>query len=191
MQNPFKRQPEFDDMLVNVLKKDPKAHLLLHSEPLEDHIFLTRLQKLGGEKSRIHFIPVQPHHKLMALYALSDVILDSYPAGGCTTTRESLEVGGLVVTLPARYIGSRWTLVYYSIISVLDLVAKDENEYVELAVRLGTDLNYCKEVRSKIQNNMYKMWCQIDAVDVWSSILERIARFNRDKDNTLPQQDEL
>ena len=77
------------------------------------------------------------------------------------------------------------------IIGVLDLVAKDENEYVELTVRLGTDLNYREEVRSKIQNNMYKMWRQTDAVDAWNSILERIARFNRDKDNTLPQQDEL
>ena len=66
---------------------------------------------------------MQPHHKLMALHTLSDVILDSYPAGGCTTTRESLEVGGLVVTLPARYLGSRWTLAYYSIIGVWDPVA--------------------------------------------------------------------
>ena len=121
----------------------------------------------------------------MPLYALSDVILASYPAGGCTTTRESLEVGGMVVTLPARYLGSRWTLAYYSIMGVLDLVAKDENEYVETAVRLGTDLNYREKVRFKIQNNMHKLWRQTDAVDEWSKMLERMARFDRNNHDEL------
>ena len=51
----------------------------------------------------------------MALYSLADVVLDSYHAGGCTTTREALEVGALVVTLPAKYLGSRWSAAYYTI----------------------------------------------------------------------------
>ena len=41
--------------------------------------------------NRVHFIPCQPHNKLMALYNLSDVVLDSYYAGGCTTSREALD----------------------------------------------------------------------------------------------------
>ena len=45
-----------------------------------------------------------------ALHVVSDVVLDSYPAGGCTTTREALELGKAVVTLPAKYLGARWSL---------------------------------------------------------------------------------
>lgn len=40
--------------------------------------------------TRVHLLPVQPHHRLLALYALSDVVLDSLPTSGCTTTREAL-----------------------------------------------------------------------------------------------------
>ena len=47
-----------------------------------------------------------------------------YSAGGCTTTRESLEVGAVVVTLPAPYLGGRWSLAYFQQMGVLDTVAK-------------------------------------------------------------------
>ena len=56
----------------------------------------------------VHFLPAQPHHRLLALYSLSDAVLDSYPACGCTTTREALALGAPVVTLPHNYLGSRW-----------------------------------------------------------------------------------
>jgi predicted O-linked N-acetylglucosamine transferase (SPINDLY family) len=57
------------------------------------------------------------------LYQLSDVSLDSYPAGGCTTTREALALGSPVVTLPHKYLGSRWSKAYYDIMGMKELVA--------------------------------------------------------------------
>ncbi len=143
MQVPFKRQPEFDAMLVAVLQRDPRARLLLSApsvnpkEKAPDGIHSARLRRAGADMSRVHFVPIQPHHRLMALYRLADVVLDSYPASGCTTTREGLLEAG--VTLPAKYLGSRWTLAYYNIMGVTDLVAHDQDDYVAKAVRVATD----------------------------------------------------
>ena len=110
MQKPFKLHPEFDALVAGILLRDPHAKIILHEEKRESNksIFYNRLSSAGCDMERIFFIPAQPHHKLLALYELSDVILDSYPAGGCTTTREVLELGKVVVTLPAKYLGSRW-----------------------------------------------------------------------------------
>jgi predicted O-linked N-acetylglucosamine transferase (SPINDLY family) len=47
--------------------------------------------------------------------------LDSYPAGGCTTTREALELGKAVVTLPAKLLGGRWSLAYYALLGCGEL----------------------------------------------------------------------
>ena len=90
MQKPFKLMPEFDDFVAGVLQKDPTGRVIMHEESSEDNrmIFIERLTKAGCDMERVHFMPVLPHHKLMALYVLSDIILDSFPAGGCTTTRE-------------------------------------------------------------------------------------------------------
>merc|ERR1712232_566033 len=100
MQKSFKFQPEFDNMLCNILQQDPHGRHILHQPDHSQHTFDTivnRLAYAGCDFDRIHFVPVQPHHKLLALYSVSDVILDSYPAGGCTTTREILEMHKPVV----------------------------------------------------------------------------------------------
>jgi len=133
-----------------------------------------RLKKVGIPMDRVHFIPAQPHHRLMALYKISDVILDSYMAGGCTTTREALEIGSVIVTLPAKYLGGRWSLAYYSIMGVLDVVAKDKADYVDLAVRMGTDKNARAEVRGKILKNVHKLYFKTAAVDAWTRIIKRM-----------------
>ena len=110
----------------------------------------------------------------MALYKLSDVILDSYYAGGCTTTREALEIGALVVTLPAKYLGGRWSLAYYDIIGVMDLVAKDREDYINMAVELGTNCEKRNEIREKVLNNMHKLFYQQSAVDSWVEVFQRM-----------------
>ena len=37
------------------------------------------------------------------------------------TTREALKAGALVVTLPAQFLGSRWSLAYYGIMGATDV----------------------------------------------------------------------
>lgn len=90
MSKPFKRHPELDAMLAAVLAADPDGRLLLHevASPYNQRIMHERMRAAGANMSRVHFVPLQPHHRLLALYTLSDVNLDSYPQGGCTTTRE-------------------------------------------------------------------------------------------------------
>jgi protein O-GlcNAc transferase len=176
MQKPFKRHPEFDYMLKSILEKDPQSRILLHgdSQPHIHKIMLDRFKHINADTTRVHFIPVQPHYRLMALYILSDVILDSYYAGGCTTTREALEVGCSIVTLPTNYLGGRWTYGYYNIIGITDMIATTKEDYVNKAVRLGTDKEYNQEMKEKILKNTHKLFYQQSAVDAWDNIFMNI-----------------
>jgi len=123
MSKPFKLHPEFSNFVTGILRADPNARIILHDADIPEHqrIIRRRLETAGVNsiefKQRVHFVPVQPHHRLLALYELSTVVLDGYPAGGCTTTREVLELGKAIITLPAKFLGSRWTLGYYNILN--------------------------------------------------------------------------
>ena len=146
MQKPFKFAPDFAAMLVEMLAHDPDARLLLHDEirggaheVMARHLRREAIRLGVGLRERVHWVPEQPHYRLMALYRLADVVLDSYFAGGLTTTREALEVGAMIVTLPSTYLGSRWTAAIYNIMGFDDLVAKDPHDYVQIAVRAATD----------------------------------------------------
>ena len=172
MQKPFKRHPEFDHIVKAILDKDQNGRVLLHGDnmPHISKIMEDRFINIGVDITRIHFIPCQPHHRLMGLYMVSDVILDSYYAGGCTTTREAFEVGGAVVTLPTDYLGGRWTYAYYNIIGIRDMIAETKEEYVDIAVKLGTNTEYNNEMKTKILDNVGKLHYQQSALDAWDKI---------------------
>mmetsp|Transcript_15295 Transcript_15295/g.18564 ORF Transcript_15295/g.18564 Transcript_15295/m.18564 type:complete len:652 (+) Transcript_15295:140-2095(+) len=178
MQKPFKRHPEFDEMIASILQNDPDGVVILHDLYLPsevNHLKITeRLEKAKADLSRIHFLNTLPHHVLMGLYTASDVVLDSYPFGGCTTTREAIEVGSIVVTLPSEYLGGRWSLAYFNQIGVLDSVASSKNEYVDLAVQFATNKDRQKELKKKILNNSHKLFKNKHPVKAWEQVLTQI-----------------
>ena len=176
MQKSFKRHPDFDMMLKGIMEGDGDARLILHRGDNDetDEIIRGRFRNIGMDLSRIHLIDAQPHHRLMALYILSDVNLDSYHAGGCTTTREALEVGGLVVTLPTNYLGGRWSLAYYNIMGLMDLVTTSREEYVNVAVGLGRNPERRRELKDKILGCVGNLFHRDEAVDAWDSAIERM-----------------
>ena len=65
---PFKRQPALDEMLAAIQRADVQARLLLHDIESSDvkQLMLRRLRDEGADMDRVHFLPAQPHHRLLA-----------------------------------------------------------------------------------------------------------------------------
>lgn len=178
MQKPFKLHPEFDPIVCGILQKDPQGWAVMHEadNPSNQATLRGRLQHAGCDLERTVFLPAQPHHRLLALYRDATVVLDSYPAGGCTTTREVLELGKSLVTLPARLLGGRWTLGYYNNLGFQEstkeaLVASTPEEYVELAVALGTNPVLRETVETDIRRCVPRLFHRQEAVQAWQDIL--------------------
>ena len=164
MQKPFKVHPVFDDVCKRILDRDPTGILILH-EPTEEENQLIFKMRYASHADRVFFLPHLSHEILMGLYKHSDVVLDSMYAGGCTTTREALEVGAPVVTLPTKYLGGRWSLAYYTIMDYMELVARDEDHYVELAVTVKTE--HKEAILERVSNLFYRQ----EAIESWTQVL--------------------
>jgi predicted O-linked N-acetylglucosamine transferase (SPINDLY family) len=169
MQKPFKLHACFGNMLQKILDEDPECIIILHAGA----------ERWNLDNKRVVFLNPLPHHELLALYREADVVLDSYYAGGCTTSREAFEMNSVVVTLPAKYLGGRWTLAFYNILGVTDAVALDKDDYVRLVVTIGRDDTLRNSIKSKIAKNIHKMWRCEKAVDNWSNALLNIAKGNK------------
>ncbi len=74
--------------------ESPQARLILHAidKDAGRATVLQRYERAGIDLTRVDWLPVLPRTRLLALYHLADVVLDSYYASGCTTSREALEV---------------------------------------------------------------------------------------------------
>jgi predicted O-linked N-acetylglucosamine transferase (SPINDLY family) len=182
MQKPFKVFPEFDELLCGILGDDPKGHAILHKETQTGHTdkFIQRLKTAGCDMDRVHFVSPQPAHMLMALYNTATVLLDSYPAGGCTTTREALELGKAVVTWPARLLGGRWTLGLYNTIGLdanaqTRVIADSKEEYIAKAIELGTNKKLRQDVEKHIIEAVPNLFGREEAVEEWEKIILRVS----------------
>eukprot|EP00984_Skeletonema_dohrnii_P012431 scaffold5043_cov117-Skeletonema_dohrnii-CCMP3373.AAC.2 len=186
MQKPFKFHPEVDTLFCGIMTKDPDGWLVLHQEVSQDNqeVFEKRLKRAGCDLSRIVFLKQQPHHRLLALYREAAVVLDSYPAGGDTTTREVIEMSKPLVTLPARLLGGRWSLGYLSNIGLKEdtkraLIASTPEEYVDLAVQLGTDDTLREAVEADLRECSSNLFHREEAVSAWQEMFLEISPYQR------------
>ena len=105
---------------------------------------------MGQVMDRTTILPWLQDGDFINLIAVSDVMLDTTHFSGYTTSLEAFAVGTPVVTLPGEFQRGRHTLGFYKEMGLMDCVAASREEYVDLAVRLGTDTAFRETITGKI-----------------------------------------
>ena len=113
---------------------------------------------------RIEFLPRLSRDEFMNAMAVADVLLDTLHFGGGNTTLEALAFWTPVVTLPSEFLRCRLTEGFYKKMGVLDCVAHSPQEYIDIAVRLGTDPNYRQQVKDRILATNHVLYENLAAV---------------------------
>ena len=153
-QSPFKLHPEFDEILGGILRQDPDGQLVLSHKPQTRGEQLLRQRfatTMPDVLDRIHFVPSLDYFRFLNLNAIADVLLDPIHFGGGNTSYEGLAVGVPIVTLPSNMLRGRITYALYHQMGVMDCVVDSAKEYVDLAVKLGTDAEHRAAMSAKIK----------------------------------------
>jgi len=85
-------------------------------------------------------------------FAGVDIALDNYPYNGVTTSCESLYFGVPVVSLYGRNGVSRSGLSLLGTLGLGELAASTPEQYVEIAVALGSDLSRLERLRASLRS---------------------------------------
>jgi protein O-GlcNAc transferase len=152
-QNLIKLHPDFDEVAGGILRGDPRGVLVLGwgLAPQWKELLRRRFAAtLPDVVERIRFLPRLNRPEFLNFMAVSDVLLDPIHFGGGNTSYEGLALGAPIVTLPSRFLRGRITFALYKQMGMLDCVVHSPQEYVELALRLGTDKSYRDQVRDRI-----------------------------------------
>jgi len=80
-----------------------------------------------------------------------DIALDNYPYNGVTTTCEALYFGVPVISLYGRHGISRSGLSLLGALGLGELAASTPEQYVEIAVALGSDLSRLEQLRGSLR----------------------------------------
>jgi predicted O-linked N-acetylglucosamine transferase (SPINDLY family) len=171
----FKFHPDFDHVMLQILKGDPMAKIVLLEGkfPYWKEIVLNRLKRKSPEVlSRIHWLPALSRSEYIEMLACMDVLLDPFPFGGGNTTLEALAVGTPVVTLPPLFARGRLAHAFYVQMGYTDLITSDPEDYIRTALRLGTDPIARAKASNKIEESRGVLYENMDAVREFEALLE-------------------
>lgn len=141
-QSLFKFHPDFDAVLRQILDGDPNGHVV----GIEGRVpeWTRRLRQrwertIPEAAERIHLLPALPNPEFLQLLAGAAVVLDPLHFGGGNSSYETFAYGTPVVTLPGEFLRSRITAALYRRMGLTELIAQSTDDYVDRAIRWGTD----------------------------------------------------
>ncbi|MGK0172953.1 MAG: protein O-GlcNAc transferase [Gammaproteobacteria bacterium] len=178
-QSLFKLHPDFDQILVDLLRQDKKGHVVLleGQRATWTSTISERITALGPEIiDRIIFLPRLPQDKFLGLLASADVILDPPHFGGGRTTFEALAAGIPVVTLPSKFMRGRPTLACYRQMDIDTCIASDADDYVRIATSLACDLTARQELSAKINERSDRLFCNSQVVRSLEDFLQQAVK---------------
>jgi predicted O-linked N-acetylglucosamine transferase (SPINDLY family) len=172
---------------ADILRRVESARLLIGYTGADKKITQANLcaefASNGVDAGRLIFIGRRPREEFLRLYDSIDVLLDTFPYTGTTTTCEALWMGVPVVTLAGPAHRQRVSCSILKNAGFEDLVALTDDEYILIAVGLARDPMRLQRLRIDIPSKLHdcvvgqperftQQWEQA-LLDLWQ---ERIAR---------------
>ncbi|MDJ0676959.1 MAG: hypothetical protein QNJ36_16525 [Calothrix sp. MO_167.B42] len=157
-QTGLKRNPHNIQLQMQIIKQVPNSYFLLKSyrsnhQDLKD--FITPIAEAEGvDLECLRFLPSAPSEiEHRANLAIADIVLDTYPYNGATTTLETLWMGIPLVTRVGEQFAARNSYTMMMNVGVEEGIAWTDEEYVEWGVRLGKDETLRQQVTWKLRQS--------------------------------------
>ncbi|KAF8396385.1 hypothetical protein HHK36_018002 [Tetracentron sinense] len=159
--NLAKITPKVLQVWARILCALPNSRLVVKCKPFGcDSVrqrFLSTLEQLGLESLRVDLLPlILLNHDHLQAYSLMDISLDTFPYAGTTTTCESLYMGVPCVTMAGSVHAHNVGVSLIGKVGLGHLIAKNEDEYVQLALNLASDITALSNLRMSLRDLMSK-----------------------------------
>ncbi|MBW4425773.1 MAG: hypothetical protein KME50_15305 [Nostoc desertorum CM1-VF14] len=157
-QTGVKRNPYNIRLQMQIIKQVPNSYFLLKShrsnhQDLQD--FIRPIAEAEGvDLNCLRFLPSTPlNTEHRANLAIADVVLDTYPYNGATTTLETLWMGIPIVTRVGEQFAARNSYTMMMNVGVTEGLAWSDEEYVEWGVKLGKDEKLRQQIVWKLRQS--------------------------------------
>ncbi len=187
-QSLYKYLPQYDDIYPLIALRIPHAQFAFIADA-SVHVtqkFERRLDRAFQAYS-LHYkdyCVIEPRQSWIGyinLNRVSDIFLDTIGWSGGNTTLEAVAVGLPIVTCPGELMRSRHAFGILKRLNVLDTVATDLNNYVDIAVGLGSDPVYRQSIVERMIQGHDLLYADQEAVQALyqfyqDQVLEQVKR---------------
>lgn len=182
-QSLFKYLPQYDQVFPRIAASVGRcqfAFLGYQGGSSVDTVFQERLNAAFaavGARAEDHCVvlPRLDSDRFIAVGGLCDVYLDSIGWSGINTTLESALTDLPVVTLPGAMLRGRHSMAVLQMMGVTETIAETVDDYVAVAVRLGTDSGWRSEMRRKMAAGRRRVYRDGDCVAALAAFIIKAA----------------
>jgi protein O-GlcNAc transferase len=177
-QSLFKLHPDFDTLVLEILRRDPLGQLVLlegDAKHWRELLMARFVRTMPGFADRVVFLPRQSKEDFRNLIALCEVMLDTPRVGGGMTTLDGFVAGTPVVTLPGQFMRGRFTAAWYRRIGVEDCIAATPKQYVDIATRVAGDPQLRADLSARIRTRCGVLFDDRHAVKVYEDFFVGVA----------------
>ena len=102
----------------------------------------------------------------------ANVFLDTIGFSGFNTAMQGVECGVPIVTREGRFMRGRLAGGILKRIGLQELIAKNENDYINLVVKLVSNKEYNQYIRNKMKENNHLLYSDFESVRGLEKFLE-------------------
>jgi protein O-GlcNAc transferase len=171
-QSLYKYLPQHDDIFPRIAKAVDKCKFVFIEYIQGNYVTERFKERLSNafEAFKLNyqdyclFLPRLEPGTFAGTAAIADVLLDSIGWSGCNSTLESIAHDIPVVTLAGDLMRGRHTAAILTMMDVQETIATNKEDYINIAARLGRDLQYRQEMARQIADNKYKLYGDLQPI---------------------------
>ncbi len=182
-QSLFKYLPQYDYLWPEIALRVPDARFvfLAISSIHVVKLFMSRIEKSFAKygldaKDFCIMMNRQTPEDYMVLNQLVDVFLDNPPWSGNNTGLAAIDAHLPIVCYPTQFMRGRHSYAILKMLGVTETIAKTEQEYIDIAVKLGTDKAWRETISDKIAHRHENIYQDIECVHGLESFYEQTVR---------------
>jgi predicted O-linked N-acetylglucosamine transferase (SPINDLY family) len=150
----YKIHPDTVRLQFQILQQVPDSFLLIKARTdntAVSNFYQEIADEIGLDFSRLRFLDKDPDELThRANLQIADVMLDSFPYNGATTTLETLWLGIPLVTRVGQQFAARNSYTFMVNTGITEGIAWSAQEYLEWGIRLGTNGDLRQQVAGKL-----------------------------------------
>ncbi|MEB3181350.1 MAG: O-linked N-acetylglucosamine transferase, SPINDLY family protein [Nostocaceae cyanobacterium] len=156
-QSGYKRHPDTARLQMQIIKAVPNSYFLIKGSSEQEstqNFFKQIAEEEGVAVERLRFLPNVPAESIhRANLAIADVVLDTYPYNGATTTLETLWMCVPLVTRVGEQFAARNSYTMMMNAGITEGIAWTDEEYLEWGIRLGKDEALRQQISWKLRQS--------------------------------------
>jgi predicted O-linked N-acetylglucosamine transferase (SPINDLY family) len=155
-QSGYKRHPDCIKAQMEIIKAVPNSYFLIKG--MSDaatikNFFGSLAAEVGISLDRLRFLGRDvDEYTHRANLAIADVVLDTFPYNGATTTLETLWMGIPMVTQVGQQFAARNSYTFMLNAGIEEGIAWSQEEYIEWGIKLGLDRDLRDKIAGKLRS---------------------------------------